>query len=73
MERFPILVWGGAAILGWAGGELIAGDAFWVRNGLIAETQEGIIGAAGCAFVLLVVAAMSYYNFRQSKKKQGVS
>jgi YjbE family integral membrane protein len=73
MERFPILVWGGAAILGWAGGELIAGDAFWVRSGLITEPREGTLGAAGCAFVLLVVAAMSYYKFSQSKRKQGVS
>jgi YjbE family integral membrane protein len=72
MERFPILVWGGAAILGWAGRELIASDAFWARNGLITQTQEGTIGAAGCAFVLLVVGAMSYYKFSQSKKKQEI-
>jgi YjbE family integral membrane protein len=73
MERFPILVWGGAAILGWAGGELIAGDALWEQKGLSAEAQEGVFGAAGCAFVLLVVAAMNYYKFSHSKKTQGVS
>ena len=68
MERFPILVWGGAAILGWAGGELVAGDALWARNGLIAETQQGIVGAVGCAVVLLVVSATRYYKFSQSKE-----
>jgi YjbE family integral membrane protein len=26
MERFPILVWGGAAILGWVAGDILAGD-----------------------------------------------
>ena len=26
MERFPILVWGGAAILGWVAGDIFAGD-----------------------------------------------
>ena len=28
MERFPILVWGGAAILGWVAGDIFAGDTF---------------------------------------------
>jgi YjbE family integral membrane protein len=31
MNRFPILVWGGAGILGWVAGDIIAGDPF-VRN-----------------------------------------
>lgn len=31
MKRFPILVWGGAGILGWVAGDIIAGDPF-VRN-----------------------------------------
>ncbi|HEX5508769.1 MAG TPA: TerC family protein, partial [Pseudolabrys sp.] len=26
LERFPILVWGGAAILGWVAGEIFASD-----------------------------------------------
>src|SRR3984893_17213680 len=26
MERFPVLVWGGAAILGWVAGDIFAGD-----------------------------------------------
>jgi YjbE family integral membrane protein len=73
VERFPVLVWGGAAVLGWAGGELIAGDAFWARNGLSTQLHEGLIGAAGCAFVLLVIAAVSYYKFHYRNKKRGVS
>jgi YjbE family integral membrane protein len=28
MERFPVLVWGGAAILGWVAGDIFAGDTF---------------------------------------------
>ena len=34
MERFPLLIWAGAVVLGWAGGELIAGDPVWTRLGL---------------------------------------
>ncbi|HLL29036.1 MAG TPA: TerC family protein [Xanthobacteraceae bacterium] len=28
LERFPILVWGGAGILGWVAGDIFAGDPF---------------------------------------------
>jgi len=68
MERLPILVWGGAAILGWAGGELLAGDSFWTRHGLDSETLERLAGAAGCIFVLFLAAAMSYYTLSQTKR-----
>jgi len=73
LDRFPILVWGGAAILGWTGAELIAGDALWAQYGLSMEVQEGIIGAAGGVFVLLVVAARSYCKSRNGKEKQSVN
>jgi YjbE family integral membrane protein len=52
MERFPILIWAGAVVLGWAGGELIAGDAIWPRLGLAAEPHAQLIAAIGGAIVL---------------------
>jgi len=30
--------------LGWAGGELIAGDAHWAQQGLESETLEELVG-----------------------------
>jgi len=69
MERLPILVWGGATILGWAGGELFAGDSFWTRYGVITDTLEKIIGAAGCALVLLIAGTLRYYRLPPGQKK----
>jgi YjbE family integral membrane protein len=62
MERFPILIWIGAVVLGWAGGELIAGDPVWRRLGLIATAPEQIFGAIGAAVVLLAALATSRRN-----------
>jgi YjbE family integral membrane protein len=70
VERYPILVWGGAAVLGWAGGELIGGDSIWTEHGLDSDVFSEIIGAAGCAFVLLVAATLSVYKSVQAKKQQ---
>ncbi len=36
MERLPVLIWAGAAVLGWAGGELVGGDPAWGDVGLAA-------------------------------------
>jgi len=70
VERYPILVWGGAAVLGWAGGELIGGDSIWTPHGLDSDVFPEIIGAAGSAFVLLVAATLSVYKSVQAKKQQ---
>ena len=72
MERFPILVWGGAAILGWSGGELLAGDSIWRRYGVITDTLDKIIGAAGCALVLLIAGTLRYYQTPPGQKKNGL-
>ena len=50
MERYPLLVWAGALVLGWAGGELIAGDPLWARQGW--APPEEVLGALGAVLVL---------------------
>jgi YjbE family integral membrane protein len=59
MERFPLLIWAGAVILGWAGGELIAGDPVWSRLGLMSLPSEQIFGAIGGVAVLLAALVTS--------------
>jgi predicted tellurium resistance membrane protein TerC len=60
LDRFPILVWAGAALLGWIVGEVIATDpviANWLTSQYGAVTAHRVeIGAAaaGAAMVLLV-------------------
>ena len=51
LNRFPVLVTGGAGLLGWLGGEIIAGDALlhrWVEDaaGHWGERIAAVIGAA---------------------------
>jgi LPXTG-motif cell wall-anchored protein len=56
LERFPILVWAGAALLGWVAGEIIVKDAAVVRY-LGAEFVESIHLWSAVAGAVLVVAA----------------
>jgi len=54
LERFPVLVWGGAAILGWVAGDIFAGDTVVERlfSGVNADTLELVAEIGGAAIVL---------------------
>lgn len=54
MERFPILVWGGAAILGWVAGDIFAGDTFVlsVFNTVNPEVLDYVASAVGALIVI---------------------
>ena len=56
MERFPILVWAGAALLGWVAGEIIIKDAA-VIGYLGQETSDRLHLWAATAGAIFVVAA----------------
>jgi YjbE family integral membrane protein len=62
LDRFPILVWAGAALLGWIVGEVIATDpvvtAYLIHayGAAIAHTMEYASAAAGAVLVLIVGA-----------------
>jgi hypothetical protein len=54
LDRFPIIVWAGAALLGWIAGEIIAKDpAFTVGLDADAVHRIALIGATlGALFVV---------------------
>jgi YjbE family integral membrane protein len=53
IERFPIVVWLGAALLGWIGGELIAADPGLIKLlGFDPSDRLGAIIGAGAVVVL---------------------
>jgi YjbE family integral membrane protein len=55
IERFPILVWAGAALLGWVAGELVESDPHltpWLHN--VHPSLPVWFAPAGAALVLLV-------------------
>jgi YjbE family integral membrane protein len=63
IERFPIIVWAGAALLGFLAGEIAvedpaikqAVDAFAAGQGIAGGTLSMIAGIVGAAIVLLIV------------------
>jgi YjbE family integral membrane protein len=66
MERFPILVWAGAALLGWVAGEIIIKDAA-VAGYLGAEFVEHVhLWAAGAGAVIVVAIG---WLIRRAKHK----
>jgi YjbE family integral membrane protein len=70
LDRFPILIWAGAALLGWIVGEVIATDpvslGYLTNNygAVIAHRVEYVAAAIGAALVLLVGG-----YWRRSKQK----
>jgi len=56
MERFPILVWAGAALLGWVAGEIIIKDAAVVGylGGELVDKLHLWAAAVGAIFVIVV-------------------
>ena len=56
IERFPILIWGGGALLGWIAGGLLPNDPIVAERitEAIAERLELVSGILGAVFVLLV-------------------
>jgi len=45
LNKFPLLIWAGAALLGWISGELIASDPILVSCFVEINTVPGILGA----------------------------
>ena len=68
LDRFPIIAWGGAALLGWIGGEMIAAEPFidrWLDEGALAHWfakapihPEFFVEVLGLVLVLAVAALL---------------
>ncbi len=58
LERFPVVVWAGAALLGWIAGEIIAGDPLFVRHLDPASTHSVQLGAATVGALLVLFIGM---------------
>jgi YjbE family integral membrane protein len=71
LERLPILIWAGAALLGWVAGKTIAGDPMILS--LVARTLGGqwlerLNLAAGLAGAVLVVAAGMLWRHQRGRE-----
>lgn len=68
LDRLPILVWAGAALLGWVAGQTIVGDqaiAGLVARAATNKAAGSVELAAGCAGGLLVIAAGALWRRRR--------
>ncbi|OYU48820.1 MAG: hypothetical protein CFE31_10310 [Rhizobiales bacterium PAR1] len=65
IERFPIFVWLGAALLGWIAGELIADDPG--LQAFLGKDIPNLLGAAVGAFLVLIT------GFLYSKRRRKLS
>jgi YjbE family integral membrane protein len=68
LERFPVIVWAGAALLGWIAGEIIAGDPLFTRHLDPATMHSVHLGAAmaGALLVLLIGVVRRRLNRRSA-------
>jgi predicted tellurium resistance membrane protein TerC len=73
LDRFPILIWAGAALLGWIAGQVIATDP--VLHGYLVHTHGVPVArtveyaAAGAGAVLVLIAGGLW---RQAKSESDV-
>jgi YjbE family integral membrane protein len=58
LDRFPLLIWAGSALLGWVAGQTIVGDgaiaSLIARNGRSAASIEWLAGGAGAVLVIVL-------------------
>ena len=67
MDRYPIIIWGGAALLGWVAGAMIAGDPALAPQIALAPSEIGEYAFAATGAVLVVGLA---YILRQRKEER---
>lgn len=64
LERFPLLVWAGAGLLGWVAGDMAAADPALPTYVHVTDhgTLELGLSIAGCALVLVIAFVVAIYR-----------
>lgn len=69
LDRFPIVIWAGSALLGWVGGQTIVDDKKFDALFAVAQPDESRVALIGaCAGTVLVIAAGGLWRRRRIKK-----
>jgi YjbE family integral membrane protein len=69
IDRFPALVWAGAALLGWVAGELAASDPTVAPLSAAVYRLDLWAGAAGAVVVVLIGLGLRHLHARRHKIK----
>jgi YjbE family integral membrane protein len=56
LDRFPLLIWAGAGLLGWIAGGLIASDAYWLRFARFEHPVSEVALSVGAVLLVLLIA-----------------
>ncbi len=67
IDRFPILVWAGAVLLGWVAGELAASDPAVAPRSAAIDRLDLCAGAAGAVLVILIGLGLRHLHARRRK------
>jgi YjbE family integral membrane protein len=63
MDKFPIIIWLGAGLLGWVGAEMVISDSFVIEH---VKNTEWLYKIAGFFAVILAVVASKHFNKTES-------
>lgn len=71
LERFPLLVWAGAGLLGWVAGDMAAADPALPTYVHVTDhgTLELGLSIAGCALVLVIAFVVAIYRQWQEDQR----
>jgi YjbE family integral membrane protein len=71
LERFPLLVWAGAGLLGWVAGDMAAADPALPTYAHVTDhgTLELGLSIAGCALVLVIAFVVAIYRQWQEDQR----
>jgi YjbE family integral membrane protein len=73
LERFPILVWAGAGLLGWVAGEMAASDPALTAHlhGVDHDALERGLSIGGAGVVLAIAFAVKFWRQWKEDRAQG--
>jgi YjbE family integral membrane protein len=66
MDRFPILVWAGSAILGRVAGDMVVTDPWFIR--MVHPSEAAIIGSQVLGAILVVAAGWFWKKLKKHKR-----
>ncbi len=66
LERFPVIIWAGAALLGWIAGEIIAGDPLFARY--VDPSLAHSFHLAGATFGAVLVVLIGMVRRRMTRR-----